>query len=86
MTRKDPSTENKSDHKYIEVWEDMVALKDLVLSLIVCSVTSLGGYFLAPNEPPMPLFFGLGGALLGFLILSFLIQPKRHLTDDQEEA
>lgn len=85
MTSRDPLKEATKEEEYIEVWEDMVDIKDLIISLIVCSVTSLGGYFLAPNEPPMPLFYGLGGALLGFLILSFLIQPKRHLTDESEE-
>jgi len=69
----------------IEVWEDLVSIRDLVLSLFICSVTTLGGYFLAPNEPPMPLFIGLLGALLGFVISSYLISPKRILQEIESE-
>ncbi|MCU9615045.1 hypothetical protein OEV98_16035 [Caldibacillus lycopersici] len=65
--------------EYVEVWEDVVSIKDLVLSLIICSITTLGAYFIAPNEPPKPLFFGLFGAILGFAICSILIKPKRIL-------
>lgn len=61
----------------VEIWEDLVNIKDLVLSLFICSFTTLGGYFLAPNEPPRPLFYGLAGALIGFLISSIQIKPKR---------
>ncbi|MFE8694897.1 hypothetical protein ACFYKT_00835 [Cytobacillus sp. FJAT-53684] len=61
----------------VEVWEDLVNIKSLVLSLIICSFMTLGGYFIAPNEPPKPLFFGLLGAVIGFIICSILIKPKR---------
>ena len=69
----------------IEVWEDLVNIKDLVLSLLICSVTTLGGYFIAPNVPPKPLFFGLIGALIGFGISSFLIKPKRIIRESHSE-
>ncbi|WP_432362684.1 hypothetical protein [Sporosarcina sp. UB5] len=68
----------------IEVWEDLVHIKHLVVSLLICSVTTLSGYFIAPNEAPKPLFFGLFGAFLGFLITSIIIPPKRNLNDAKE--
>jgi hypothetical protein len=62
---------------HVEVWEDLVRIKDLVFSLFICSITTLGGYFIAPNDPPKPLFYGLIGALIGFGICSIVIKPKR---------
>jgi hypothetical protein len=70
-------SETETSKKNIEVWEDLVNIKDLVISLIICSTTALGGYFLAPNKPPKPLLYGLFGAILGFVICSFIIKPKR---------
>lgn len=69
----------------IEVWEDLVNIKDLVVSLIICSTTSLGGYFIAPNEAPKPLFFGLSGAIIGFIICSILVKPKRTFIEEGKE-
>ncbi len=79
-----PKIETKEQN--VEVWEDLVSIKDLVLSLIICSVTTLGGYLVAPAEPPKPLIFGLLGALLGFIVCSFIIKPKRAFNyEDREE-
>jgi hypothetical protein len=69
----------------IEVWEDYVRIRDLVIALIVCSATTLGGYFLAPNTPPKPLFFGLTGAILGFVICTVIIKPKRVFIEGGQE-
>lgn len=78
--------DNKNtNEKYVEVWEDLVALKSLLLAIIVCSVTTMSAYLIAPDVPPKPLLFGLGGAFLGFVILSFIIKPKRRLSDEEVE-
>lgn len=45
----------------------------------------MGGYFLAPNDPPLPLFFGLVGTLIGFIITSLIIKPKRNLKEVEGE-
>jgi membrane associated rhomboid family serine protease len=79
-------TKEENPKENIEVWEDLVNIKSLVLSLLVCSVTALGGYFIAPNEPPKPLFYGLTGALFGFIICSILVKPKRNIREAQREA
>lgn len=82
-----PHTKNAEEEgMYIEVWEDLVSIKDLLLSLTICSVTTLGGYFIAPDESPKPLFFGLIGIVVGFLISSIIIKPKRtfEYTDEEE--
>jgi membrane associated rhomboid family serine protease len=78
--------EREESKNNIEVWEDIVSIKDLVISLIICSFTALGGYFLAPNKPPKPLLFGLSGAIIGFVICSIFIKPKRVLiVSDRED-
>ncbi|MBS4537371.1 hypothetical protein GOQ27_02795 [Clostridium sp. D2Q-11] len=69
----------------IEIWEDIVNIKHLVISLIVCSSTTLGGYFIAPQEPPKPLFFGLTGAIIGFIICTIFIKPKRLFIEANQE-
>lgn len=70
--------------QYVEVWEDVVSIKDLMFSLVICALSTLLAYFLAPNEDPYPLFFGLSGALLGFLISSFVIKPKRIIENEKD--
>ncbi|PAD23451.1 hypothetical protein CHH62_22100 [Niallia circulans] len=69
---------NQEENDNIEVWEDLINIKDLVIALIICSITTMGAYFIAPNEAPKPLFFGLGGAIIGFIICSYIIKPKRN--------
>jgi hypothetical protein len=76
---KSPKVKNIEEN--IEVWEDLVRIEDLVLALIICSVLALGGYLIAPNDPPKPLFFGLSGAFIGFVLSAFLIKPKRDLRE-----
>ncbi len=66
-------------NKYIEIWGDVVSQKDLLLSIFLISGLTMGAYFLAPNKPTLELFFGLGGAVLGFTLTSFLIKPKRYI-------
>lgn len=76
----------KSEDKgYVEVWGDNVSMKDLLLSMFICIVFSLGGYMIAPNKEPQPLIFGLIGGVLGFVISSIIIKPKRKITKDGED-
>lgn len=74
--------ENK---KNIEIWEDLVYIKDLIVALLICVSTTFFGYFIAPNEAPLPLFFGLIGAIIGFIISSILIKPKREFIESDGE-
>ncbi|WP_226037288.1 hypothetical protein [Aquibacillus saliphilus] len=85
MEKSSNSKLEEKEQNNIEVWEDLVSIKDLVLALFICSFTTLAGYFIAPNEPPKPLFFGLIGALIGFGICSYFIKPKRTIQHDERE-
>lgn len=77
--------EKGAKNQYIEVWEDIVSIRDLVFSLLICAVTTLSAYLLAPNISSVPLFSGLFGSLVGFIICSFLFKPKRNLKQAEEE-
>lgn len=74
--------ENKN---YVEVWEDNVKVKDLLIAMTLCIGLSLGGYIIAPGEAPQPLIFGLTGGVIGFIISSFIIKPKRKITKVEED-
>ena len=67
----------------IEVWEDLVKIKDLAKALIICIITTFSGYFLAPNDTYKPLLFGLVGAITGFIISSIIIEPKRKFIQEE---
>ncbi len=62
-----------------EVWGDYVNFKELLYSLAICTAGALGGYIIAPDTPPKPLFFGLAGVLIGFIICTIVFKPKRNL-------
>jgi len=78
----------KEDNKnYVEVWEDNVSVRDLIIAIFLSIVFTLGGYIIAPGEAPQPLIFGLIGGVIGFIISSIIIKPKRNVTYlDEEES
>ncbi|QAA35259.1 hypothetical protein C1I91_09190 [Clostridium manihotivorum] len=79
------SSEGDSLKNNIEVWEDLVSIKELVMSLVICSLGAFGGYLLAPKERPKQLFLGLLGAIIGFVICSIIIKPKREFIETNQE-
>lgn len=74
--------DSSSSRSYLKVWDDTVTLRDLLLSLIITTTLCLGGYVLAPEQPPLPLMLGLGGALLGFIISAVVFRPKRRVDEE----
>lgn len=70
----------------IKIWGDVVSAYELILSILIISVTTLVSYFVSPNSDTLPLdlFFGLGGAIIGFIITIFLFKPKRVVTEEEE--
>jgi len=79
---KDNSNSKKS---LVDIWGDNVALKDLGIAALLCVGFTIGGYLIAPNEPPAPLIYGLIGGVIGFIISSIVIKPKRKLIHINEE-
>lgn len=74
---------NEKNDNNIEIWEDLVNIKDLVKTLVLCIVTTFSGYFLSPDDSYKPLLFGLVGAIVGFIISSILIEPKREFIQEK---
>jgi len=69
----------------IEIWGDLVDLKDLIIAIVICSATTMGCFFLAPaSDTTKQLFFGLGGAVAGFIISRLLIKPKRIVIEEDK--
>ncbi|PAV30512.1 hypothetical protein CIL05_05260 [Virgibacillus profundi] len=89
MTKKQPPVHQSNDKdnngENIEVWEDIVNIKDLILSIAICTITTLGGYLIAPDDSSKQLMFGLIGVVVGFAICSIIIKPKRTITYVDEE-
>ena len=71
----------------VEIWGDVVEIRYLVISIFISGFSTMGAYFLAPaNNKIKQLFFGLGGAVLGFCISAFFVKPKRIIIlEDQNE-
>lgn len=66
------------DKAWVEIWGDVVEIKSLALSIIVTGVTTMGAFSLAPaGDKTRQLFFGLAGAVLGFIASTVRITPKR---------
>ncbi len=62
----------------VEIWGDVIEIKHLIISIIISSLSTMSAYFLAPsNDKTKELFYGLLGAVVGFIISTFLIKPKR---------
>ncbi|MGX7352296.1 hypothetical protein RU97_GL001752 [Enterococcus canis] len=70
----------------IEIWGDAVSLKDLIRAILFCVVPTMGAYFIAPaGDTTKQLFFGLGGAVVGFILAAVFIKPKRHVVEKEAE-
>ncbi|WP_447553319.1 hypothetical protein [Vreelandella sp. EE22] len=76
---------SEKKNRFLSVWDDTVSGKDLLLALCISTPLTLGGYLLAPPQPPLPLILGLSGAILGFFINALLFRPKRQLQTGEEK-
>lgn len=75
------------NQRLITIWGDAVGLFDLIQSLLISACLTLGGFFMADSQTPtQQLFFGLLGAVLGFIINSFLVKPKRNISTENTQS
>jgi len=69
----------------VTVWGDVVALKELTISILISVVFGLAGYFLAPpGDSIWPLLFSILGIVLATVINSIIFKPKRVIQVEEE--
>jgi hypothetical protein len=73
-----------TDDELVEIWGDRVSLRDMVVALAVCGAATVAAVVLGRAVDGSEFFWGLGGAVIGFLLAVVLIRPKRdvQITDD----
>ena len=72
----------------IEVWNDLVSIKDLLICLQISAAYAACAALLAIVVGGQPLFWGLGASVIGFTVDCFFVTPKRDVTiiDDVSDA
>ncbi|NLY66073.1 MAG: hypothetical protein GX069_00775 [Tissierellia bacterium] len=76
----------KKNKTMVEIWQDVVEIKDLIRSIILSFIFTFGVYlFVSPNNKAKELFFGLVGAVMGFVITNVFIKPKRIIIFDKNK-
>lgn len=64
----------------VVLWQDVVSIKDLLLSLLIALVCTMGLYFIAPKDnATLKLLAGLLGSVIGVIINSIIFKPKRKI-------
>lgn len=77
------SSDNLNDNDKVEIWNDIVSIKDLSKTICISLCSTLGLFFLAPkNNTTMQLFFGLIGAVIAVIINSIIVKPKRKVEEE----
>ena len=64
----------------IEVWNDLVSPRDLVICLLVAAACTVAAVLISSRVGGQPLFWGLGASVVGFTVNCFLVAPKREVT------
>lgn len=77
------SSDNLDDNDKVEIWNDIVSIKDLSKTICISLCSTLGLFFLAPkNNTTMQLFFGLIGSVIAVIINSIIVKPKRKVEEE----
>lgn len=76
----------KKDREMVEIWGDVVEIRALVMAISISALTTMGAYALAPaGDKTRQLFFGLAGAVVGFIVSTLMIQPKRIIIEEEQK-
>ncbi len=72
---------NKDDK--VEIWNDIVSIKDLCKTILISLFSTLGLFFLAPKDnTTLQLFLGLIGAVIAVIVNSIMVKPKRKVEEE----
>lgn len=77
------------DEQYVEIWGDRVSMRDLVIALAACAVTTVVAVVIGRALGSSEFFWGLGGSVVGFGAAMALVRPKRDVqivADDTGDA
>ena len=76
----DVDSENTERQNNIEVWNDLVSPRDLLICLLISVACIVAAVLLSSFFGGKPLFWGLGASTVGFIACCFLVTPKREVT------
>jgi len=76
----DVDSENTERQNNIEVWNDLVSPRDLIVCLLISVICVVAAVLLSASFGGKPLFWGLGASTIGFIACCFLVTPKREVT------
>lgn len=74
-----------TERQNVEVWNDLVSPKDLVICLLVAVACAVAAVMISSRVGGQTLFWGLGASVVGFIVNCFLVAPKRE-ADIVDEA
>jgi len=75
------------EDKLVEIWGDIVAMKELLISIVISVTAGLLGYLIAPGgNSVVPLLVALICLVIATIVNSIIFKPKRSVTfEDKEE-
>ena len=76
----DVGSESTERQNNIEVWNDLVSPRDLVICLVISVICVIAAVLFSVYLGGKPLFWGLGASTIGFIACCFLVTPKREVT------
>ncbi len=76
----DVDSENTERQNNIEVWNDLVSPRDLIVCLLISVICVVAAVLFSVYLGGNPLFWGLGASTIGFIACCFLVTPKREVT------
>ena len=76
----DVDSENTERQNNIEVWNDLVSPRDLIVCLLISVICVVAAVLFSVYLGGKPLFWGLGASTIGFVICCLLVTPKREVT------
>ena len=74
-----------TERQNVEVWNDLVSPKDLVICLLVAVACAVAAVMISSRVGGQTLFWGLGASVVGFIVNCVLVAPKREV-DIVDEA
>ena len=75
----DVDSETTEHQNNIEVWNDLVSPRDLLICLLISVMCVVAAVLLSSSFGGKPLFWGLGASTVGFIACCFLVSPKREV-------